>query len=116
MAVFVAGLVGMIAFYILILVVGLVAGRKKNSNINSVEHAILADRNFGYVVGSLTLIGIKPTYVLTKNFNLTQVFIDLLIYLFVWLFIYLSVYLFVCFIFIHSFIYSFIYLFIYLFS
>ena len=56
MAVFVAGLVGMIAFYILILVVGLLAGRKKNNN--SVEHVILANRKLGYVIGTLSLTGI----------------------------------------------------------
>ena len=54
MSVFVEGLIGIIVFYILILVVGLYAGRKTKNNT---EEAILANRKFGLFVSSMTLTG-----------------------------------------------------------
>lgn len=54
MAVFVEGLIGVIIFYIIILVIGLVAGRKKSSSADS---QFLADRGLGLFVSSFTLSG-----------------------------------------------------------
>lgn len=54
MAVFVGGLVGMILFYLVILVVGLLSARKSSTNA---EDAMLGGRKFGIILGSLTLTG-----------------------------------------------------------
>lgn len=55
MAVFVAGLVGIIVFYLAILGVGIWASRKAKDN--SEEEMMLAGRNLGFIVGALTLVG-----------------------------------------------------------
>lgn len=54
MAVFVAGLIGVVVFYIAILVIGLIAGRKKSRSSDS---QFLADRDLGLFVSSFTLSG-----------------------------------------------------------
>jgi len=59
MAVNVVGLVAVIIFYILILVVGIVAGRKSKSteaNADS-EEVMVAGRNIGLLVGVFTMTG-----------------------------------------------------------
>ncbi|XP_062617075.1 high-affinity choline transporter 1-like isoform X1 [Saccostrea cucullata] len=52
MAVFIAGLIGTIVFYIVILVIGLIAGRKKSTSSDS---QFLANRDLGLFVSSFTL-------------------------------------------------------------
>ena len=54
MAINVGGLVGMIFFYILILVIGLWAARKRKKG--EIE-AMLAGRRIGLLIGSFTLTG-----------------------------------------------------------
>ena len=54
MAVNVGGLVGMIVFYALILVVGIVTTRKKKG---TVEETLLAGRGLGLLICTLTLTG-----------------------------------------------------------
>lgn len=55
MEIFVAGLFGILVFYIAILAVGIWASKKAKDN--SEEEMMLAGRNLGFIVGSLTLIG-----------------------------------------------------------
>lgn len=56
MSVFVGGLIGMIVFYLAILVVGLISARKSGNNV---EDAFLGGRSFGLILGSLTITGIN---------------------------------------------------------
>lgn len=56
MSVHVLGVVAIVAFYVLILVVGLWAGRKMKSNADS-EEVMLAGRNIGVIVGVFTMTG-----------------------------------------------------------
>ena len=55
MSVNIPGLVGIIVFYIIILVIGLVAARKRKSGQ---EEAMLAGRNIGIFVGTFTMTGV----------------------------------------------------------
>ncbi|XP_072165628.1 high affinity choline transporter 1-like [Diadema setosum] len=55
MAVNWGGIAGMVVFYLLILGIGLWASRKTRGSSNS-ERTMVADRNFGWVVGLFTLI------------------------------------------------------------
>lgn len=57
MAVFIAGLIGIIIFYLAILGVGIWASRKAKDN--SEEELMLAGRSLGFIVGALTLIGMS---------------------------------------------------------
>ena len=52
----VGGLIGMIVFYIAILVIGLLAARKRKKGE---EEAMLAGRSIGFFVGAFTLTGNK---------------------------------------------------------
>ena len=58
MAVNVAGLISIIVFYLLILVIGILAARKKNKNASEKEagnEVILAGRSIGLIIGSFTM-------------------------------------------------------------
>lgn len=59
MAVNVIGLVAVIVFYLLILIVGIIAGRKKKSDPGSsdTEEVMVAGRNIGLLVGVFTMTG-----------------------------------------------------------
>ncbi len=50
------GVVAIVVFYVLILLVGLWAGRKLKSNADS-EEVMLAGRNIGVIVGVFTMTG-----------------------------------------------------------
>ena len=58
MSVDIPGLVGLIVFYVIILVVGLVVGRKFGKSSTS-DAQFLANRDFGLFVASFTLSGKK---------------------------------------------------------
>lgn len=53
----VAGIISIILFYILILAVGIWAGRKKEAGNDSEEEVMLAGRNIGMFVGIFTMTG-----------------------------------------------------------
>lgn len=53
----IAGIISIILFYILILAVGIWAGRKKESGNDSEEEVMLAGRNIGLFVGIFTMTG-----------------------------------------------------------
>jgi len=59
MVVNIAGLIAVIIFYVLILVVGILAGRKSKSTENNVdsEEVMVAGRNIGLFVGVFTMTG-----------------------------------------------------------
>ena len=59
MSVFVGGIVSIVLFYLLILGVGIWAGRKqKSSELNpDTEEIMLAGRNIGLIVGIFTMTG-----------------------------------------------------------
>ena len=59
MAVNVVGLIAVIVFYILILAVGIIAGRKskKQSGNAESEEVMVAGRNIGLLVGVFTMTG-----------------------------------------------------------
>lgn len=56
MVVNIIGVVAVIVFYILILAVGIIAGRKSKSKDDS-EDVMVAGRNIGIVVGIFTMTG-----------------------------------------------------------
>lgn len=58
MAIHVPGLIGIIVFYLLILVIGLIAGRKKNKT-GDTDELLLAGRNLGFFVAVMTYTGDK---------------------------------------------------------
>lgn len=53
----VAGIISIILFYLLILVVGIWAGRKKSAGNDSEEEVMLAGRSIGLFVGIFTMTG-----------------------------------------------------------
>ncbi|XP_052080757.1 high-affinity choline transporter 1-like [Mytilus californianus] len=53
MAIHIPGLIGIIVFYLLILVIGLIAGRKKNKT-GDTDELLLAGRNLGFFVAVMT--------------------------------------------------------------
>lgn len=53
----IAGVISIILFYILILAVGVWAGRKKEAGNDSEEEVMLAGRNIGLFVGIFTMTG-----------------------------------------------------------
>lgn len=55
MAVFVAGVAGLLVFYVVVLAVGVWAGTKQKNQ--GEEEVLLAGRNLGLTIGLLTLIG-----------------------------------------------------------
>jgi len=59
MAINVIGLIAVIVFYILILVIGILAGRKSRSTEKRPDHEeiMLAGRNIGLLVGIFTMTG-----------------------------------------------------------
>ena len=61
MAINIGGLVGMVVFYVLILVIGLWAARKRKKGE---EEAMLAGRSIGMFVGAFTLTG-KLTFAIS---------------------------------------------------
>ena len=63
MAVDIPGVISIIIFYILILAVGIWAGRK-SAKSNSAVEAFLADRNMGLIVSFFTLTGKAPPLLL----------------------------------------------------
>lgn len=72
MSVFIGGLVSIIIFYVLILGVGIWAGRKQKSTEKNpdTEEVMLAGRNIGLIVGIFTMTGkrliISALKVITK--------------------------------------------------
>jgi high affinity choline transporter 7 len=60
MAVFVGGVISIIIFYVLILAVGIWAGKKQKSTEKNpdTEEIMLAGRNIGLIVGIFTMTGI----------------------------------------------------------
>lgn len=78
MAIHVPGLIAIIVFYLLILVVGIWAGRKvkqTGADANS-ENVMLAGRNIGIVVGVFTMTGmvftLKLKYYKATNCNRSE--------------------------------------------
>lgn len=55
----IGGLVSIVLFYLLILLVGIWAGRKKASGNDSEEEVMLAGRSIGLFVGIFTMTGKK---------------------------------------------------------
>lgn len=53
----IAGVISIILFYIIILGVGIWAGRKKEEGNDSEEEVMLAGRNIGLFVGIFTMTG-----------------------------------------------------------
>lgn len=53
----IAGVVSIVLFYLLILAVGIWAGRKKQSGNDSEEEVMLAGRSIGLFVGIFTMTG-----------------------------------------------------------
>ncbi len=53
----IAGIASIILFYLLILVVGIWAGRKNEEGNNTEEEVMLAGRNIGLFVGIFTMTG-----------------------------------------------------------
>ena len=56
MAVHWGGIAGMVFFYLVILIVGMWASRKKRGGANT-ERVMVGGRDFGWFVGLFTLIG-----------------------------------------------------------
>ena len=74
----VPGLVSIIVFYLLILVIGILAARKKDKNTAKAQtteeetnEVILAGRNIGMFVGCFTMTG-KPKIILKSSEKITQ--------------------------------------------
>jgi high affinity choline transporter 7 len=61
MSVFIGGIVSIIIFYVLILAVGIWAGKKQKSTEKNpdTEEIMLAGRNIGLIVGIFTMTGKK---------------------------------------------------------
>lgn len=57
MTVNIAGVISVVLFYILILLVGIWAGRKRNTDGDETEEVMLAGRNIGIFVGIFTMTG-----------------------------------------------------------
>lgn len=55
----IAGVVSIVLFYVIILAVGVWAGRKKEAGNDSEEEVMLAGRNIGLFVGIFTMTGKK---------------------------------------------------------
>ena len=53
----IAGIISIVLFYVLILAVGIWAGRKKQSGNDSEEEVMLAGRSIGLFVGIFTMTG-----------------------------------------------------------
>lgn len=53
----VAGVISILLFYVLILIVGIWAGRKKEQGNDSEEEVMLAGRSIGLFVGIFTMTG-----------------------------------------------------------
>ena len=64
MAMFVGGLISIIIFYVLILAVGIWAGKKQKSTEKNpdTEEIMLAGRNIGLIVGIFTMTGKKKLF------------------------------------------------------
>lgn len=62
----IAGVVSIILFYILILAVGIWAGRKKEAGNDTEEEVMLAGRSIGLFVGIFTMTGTYTTLVTIK--------------------------------------------------
>lgn len=89
MSVYVGGLISIIIFYVLILAVGIWAGRKQKSTEKNpdTEELMLAGRNIGLIVGIFTMTGktikykssMRKLFVSCKCFNffddINQIFI-----------------------------------------
>lgn len=65
----VAGVISIILFYILILAVGIWAGRKKEEGNDSEEEVMLAGRNIGLFVGIFTMTGIYSFCYVCNQFS-----------------------------------------------
>lgn len=63
----IAGVISIILFYILILAVGIWAGRKKEAGNDSEEEVMLAGRNIGLFVGIFTMTGKVNSLILLFN-------------------------------------------------
>lgn len=53
----IAGIIGIVVFYLLILFVGIWAAKKKGNGSESEEEVMLAGRNIGLFVGIFTMTG-----------------------------------------------------------
>lgn len=63
----IAGVVSITIFYLLILGVGIWAGRKKEAGNDSEEEVMLAGRSIGLFVGIFTMTGKKRAYLLSLS-------------------------------------------------
>lgn len=64
----IAGVVSIVLFYLLILAVGIWAGRKKEEGNDSEEEVMLAGRSIGLFVGIFTMTG--NGYILIYKYNM----------------------------------------------
>lgn len=55
----ISGIIGILIFYVIIIVIGIWASKKKNDNGEAEEEIMLAGRNIGLVVGVFTMTGAK---------------------------------------------------------
>lgn len=53
----ISGVIGILIFYVIIIVIGIWASKKKKGNGDTEEEIMLAGRNIGLVVGIFTMTG-----------------------------------------------------------
>ena len=58
----IAGIIGIVVFYLLILIVGIWAAKKKGTGSETEEEVMLAGRNIGLFVGIFTMTGEKKLF------------------------------------------------------
>ena len=82
MSVFIGGIVSIIIFYILILAVGIWAGKKQKSTEKNpdTEEIMLAGRNIGLIVGVFTMTGFSLYFLIFRSFTGIYPFIHLFYY------------------------------------
>ena len=64
------GIASIVIFYLLILVVGIWAGRKKEEGNDSEEEIMLAGRNIGLFVGIFTMTGNESVNFIIRSLSL----------------------------------------------
>lgn len=69
----IAGVVSIVLFYLLILGVGIWAGRKKEAGNDSEEEVMLAGRSIGLFVGIFTMTGNVKRFFLFKFYYMCSV-------------------------------------------
>ena len=70
----IAGVVSIVLFYLMILIVGIWAGRKKQAGNDSEEEVMLAGRSIGLFVGIFTMTGKFFLLKLSLNCDYSEVF------------------------------------------